>query len=196
LRKLRPGMYVRFTAKDENQPPILREIRPDVEVRPSTTGQLDIIATFCRVNLSSYSASTYCYVYPESYRPQDKTLIAGCRRLTYDFREQVKSGLSAIDAERIKAILDPPRTNMEEDKKLTPRERAEYAQLYRAWLQTNSEAERARVEEQMLAGAIELSQRFRKEADFQIVTLKAMLSPDQLKAAKKLGEDSLSRRAE
>jgi hypothetical protein len=85
---------------------------------------------------------------------------------------------------------------MEEDKKLTPRERAEYGQLYRAWLQTTSEAERNRVEEMMLAGAMELSQRFRKEADFQLVTLKGMLTPEQLKAAKKLGEQALSRRAD
>jgi hypothetical protein len=197
-RKLKPGTYVRFTARDEEKPPVLRDMRPDVEVRPTAEGQndtrLEIIATFCRVVLSSYGASAYCYVYPESNRPDDKAVIAGCRRLTYDTREQAKINLSAVEAERMKAVLDPPRIDPDEDPRLTPRERSEFQQLFRSWLQSEGEADRGRLEEQLLAGAVELSNRFRKDADLRIVTLKGMLSPEQLAAAKKLGDASLERR--
>ena len=186
VRRLKPGALVRFTARDEDKPPVLRDLRFDVEVRPTADGQLDIVAPFCRVSLSSHSTSTYCYVYAESNRPGDKALIAGCRRLTLDANEQMRVKLSRAEAQRMKAVLEPQIDP--EDRRMTPRELSEFQQLYRAWLQSEGEPERARLEEQMIAGAMELSNRFRKDADLRIVTLKGMLSPEQLAAAKKLGE--------
>ena len=80
-------------------------------------------------------------------------------------------------------------------KAVTKEERKAFGQVFSAYIAAQNEAERVQLEQQLQTASLEISNRFRKEFELRYLTMKSYLTPEQVAAITKFGEQQLIRRA-
>jgi hypothetical protein len=188
-RKLRPGNYVRFTARDDGGHSTLRDLRIDGSMEATYRGQYEFDSTFIRVQFYVYGADTDIYFYPRAGRPDDQLIEKGLRYALYNSADARRVGLDTDKVDQFKKILET-RLESNDSDDLMVREKMKWTKAYKAWNAARDDAERARIEEQMAFAAQDISGRWRKDIEGKFTILKSLLDAKQLEEVRKLGKKS------
>jgi hypothetical protein len=190
-RRLKSGTYVRFTARDDNGRPTLRDLRVDGAMEGTYSGRYEFVSTFIRIQYYIYGADIDVYFYPRAGRPDDQIIEKGLRYALYNSSDARKVGLDPDKVDQFKKILET-RLESNDSDDLMVREKMQWVKAYKAWNNARDDTERARIEEQMAFAAQDMSGRWRKDIEGKFTILKSLLDPKQLEEVRKLGKKSPS----
>ncbi|MDB5319888.1 MAG: hypothetical protein JWN40_1519 [Phycisphaerales bacterium] len=188
-RKLRPGNYVRFTARDDAGHTTLRDLRIDGSMEPTYRGQYEFVSTFIRVHYYVYGADIEVYFYPRAGRPDDQLIEKGLRYALSNSSDANRVGLKPDQVDQFKKILEA-RLEAGDSDDLMVREKMKWSKAYKAWNAARDDAERAKIEEQMAFAAQDISGHWRKDIESKFTILKTLLDTTQLEEVRKLGKKS------
>jgi hypothetical protein len=188
-RKLKPGNYVRFVARDDSGHATLRGLRIDGHMEPTPNGGHDFMGTFIRIHFYDYGAETDVYFYPRAGRPDDQLVEKGLRMALWNTSDTSRLELKPEQVEKLRKILTTRlESNMTEDQRV--REKMQWVKAYQAWQNARDEAERNRIEEQMAFAAQDVSAQWKNDVEGKFVLLKSLLDGKQLDAVRELGRKS------
>lgn len=184
VRKLKAGTFIEFTARPVKGQQMIRDARLDVHWRPSGADDEELVATFCLLRFNrTRGGYVYVYAYQGSSRPDDKLIESGLRKAIFSNASASKLQLGPTQREQLRTALDQRTQRVD----LTQPERDQLVQLYKTFRDAGNDAERNRVEQQLIGAAIELSNRCRRDVEPRFMLLRSLLSKEQLEEVRVLG---------
>jgi hypothetical protein len=190
-RKLKPGNYVRFTAREDGGHSTLRDLRIDGSMEPTYNNRYEFVSTFIRIQYYTYGADIDVYYYPRAGRPDDQIIEKGLRQALYSSSEAGRLGLTGDQVQQFKKILETRLEGVDSDD-LMAREKMRWVKAYKAWNSARDETERAGIEQQMAFAAQDVAGRWRKDIEGKFTILKSLLDTKQLEEVRKLGKKAPS----
>ena len=187
-KSLKPGHLVQFDVRQsEGRLPTVRSLKLDGSIEPSNEKFFNLVSSYLKVEFSEgfFGRDINVDYRPGSTRADDQMLDRGVTRVLESEIESTRLKLTPEQTKQLGAAMD---IKIARDAKPTNQEKAQWVAGYTAWTNAHDDISRAKIEQELLWAAQDLSMRWRNDAQSKYTQIRTILTPEQLEEVRKLGD--------